>query len=235
VRFAQRDHATAAMPNDDLTVPRRSPPPQREARVAHQSQALRVREGSAEPVLVLHDPTPEGDGPEDRRVAGPPERVGARCGMEAARAMELGSDVRSVAGAGGGCGPSGRPGLAVAGDRSEPNLRSVPRAHQGPRSPGLDRFDQSRHRGLEPDGCHRLSCRIGFGTSGLGGRRFEIGKLFGQRERDGLDLDDPLGSTDVHGCAPRGALLEPSSGPERTPAVRRLASASRNLRRGRAC
>ena len=225
VRFAQRNHATAAMPNDDLTVPRRSPPPQREAQVAHKSQALRVREGSAEPVLVLHDPTPQADRPEDRRVAGPPERVGARDGMEAARAMELGSDVRSVAGAGGGCGPSGRPGLAVAGDRSEPNIRSVPRAHQGPRSPGLDRFDQSRDRGLEPDGCHRLSGRIGFGTSGLGGRRFEIGNLVGQGERYGLDFDDPLGSTDVHGCAPR-AFLEPSSGPERTPAVRRLASAS---------
>jgi len=223
------------MPNDDLTVPRRSPPPQREAQVAHQSQVLRVREGSAEPVLVLYDPTPQGDGPENRGIAGPPERVRARCGMEAARAMELGSDVRSVAGAGGGCGPSGRPGLAVAGDRGEPNLRSVPRSHQGPRSPGLDGFDQSRDRDLEPDGCHRLPGRIGFGRSGLGGRRFEIGKLFGQRDRDGLDLDDPLGSTDVHGCAPRGALLEPSSGPERTPEVRRLASASRNLRRGRAC
>ena len=179
MRFAQRNHATAAMPNDDLTVPRRSPPPQREAQVAHKSQALRVREGSTEPVLVLHDPTPQADRPKDRRVAGPPERVGARDGMEAARAMELGSDVRSVAGAGG-CGPSGRPGLAVAGDRSEPNIRSVPRAHQGPRSPGLDRFDQSRDRGLEPDGCHRLSGRIGFGTSGLGGRRFEVGNLVGQ-------------------------------------------------------
>jgi len=45
---------------------------------------------------------------------------------------------------------------------------------------------------------------------GLGGRRFEIGKLFGQRERDGLDLDDPPRSTDVHG-APLAALLEPST------------------------
>ena len=62
--IAQRNHPTAAMPNDDRALAWRVVPPQREAQVAQEPQALWVAELGAEPALVLDDTAPQRHGAE---------------------------------------------------------------------------------------------------------------------------------------------------------------------------
>ena len=224
---AQRDHPAASMPHDDLAVAGPVSSPQREAEVAEQPEPLGVRERRPEPVLVLHDPPPQRDRAEHRGVARPPELVRVLDGVEPARASELGPNVRPVPRARGLGRPPGWPGPAVAGDRREPDVRAVPGARERPGPPRLDRFGQRDEGRLEPGRRHRLPGRpraVGLGGGGLGGGRLEVGDGLGQGERDGLDLDDPLRTTDVHAGLPRTVR------PERTPDLRPPAS---GLRQGR--
>ena len=196
MRPAQRHHPSPAVPHDDLAVA--GPvPPHNVKQVAEQPEPLRVGERRPEPVLVLDDPTPQRDGP-STAGRGSSELVGALDGVQAARALQLGPNVRSVPGARCLGRAPGRPGPAVAGDRREPHPRPVPRTHERPRPPCLDRFGEGRDRWLEPGG-HRLWSRpgaVGLYRRGLG-RRFEVGGFLGHRA-NGIDLDDPPRPTDVH-------------------------------------
>src|SRR5262245_34112031 len=107
--LAQWDHPAPAVSHDDRALARRVGPPQREAQVADQAQALRIPELGAVPVFVLDDATPQRDGAEHRRVARLAKAIGIADGMQPTRALDVRNPVRAVARTAAGSGASGRP------------------------------------------------------------------------------------------------------------------------------
>ena len=172
-----------------------------EAELADQPEPLRIAEPRAEPELVFDDAAPERDAAEHRRAPGPAQQV------EAVRAVEAAGAVRGAAPRGrrrvlhtasaGRPGSHGRPRPATGrSSRCEPSRRPVS-AHAATRRPA-----RWRSRRAAPD---RASTRVigvlGAGSAGSGagaGCGLGGGDRLRQGERRGLDLDDPLGLTDVH-------------------------------------
>ena len=203
VRPAEGDQLVALEPSDDRRA-RAVRSPQPEAELADEREPLWVAELRPVSELVLDHPPQNATRP---RTAGQRVRrsdldvVGA---VEPAGESTLGAPWRRACLHAASAGSMGRQGR----ERPRPGgqeLRPVAVPRERPGTPRNDRLRRGANGRLasegdvgahEPGGSAGISS--GMGSTGCGPGS-GIGSLrFGQRDRGGLDLDDPLGRADVH-------------------------------------